>query len=199
MIDAAAAAGVGLVAYTSLLHADTSPLDMGADHRETEAHLAASGIDHVLLRHGWYTENHVEAIPTALEHGAVLGCAGEGRFSTAARQDLGKAAAAVLAGDGHAGKIYELAGDESYTLADFAEVVAEASGKDVTYQDMPEPAFKALLQKFGLPEPLAALIADADAGAAKGALEDDGRQLSALIGRPTTSYRELVQAAVAEQ
>lgn len=196
VIDAAKAVGVGLLAYTSLLHADTSPLGLGEEHRQTEALLKASGLPFVLLRHGWYTENHAASIPPALQYGAVLGSAGEGRFSTATRADFAEAAAVVLTSDGHAGRVYELAGDESYTLAEFASAIAAAAGKSVVYKDMPKADFKGALIGRGLPEAVAELVADSDIGASAGGLEDNGRQLSALIGRPTTPYRQTVELAV---
>lgn len=195
VIHAAKVAKVGLLAYTSLLHADTSALGFGEDHRRTEAILAASGVPYVLLRHGWYMENHMHLIPPALQYGAVLGCAGEGRFSTAARGDFAEAAAVVLTSEGQAGRIYELAGDESYTLADFAAAISAAAGKPVAYRDMPEADYKRMLIGMKLPEAVAELIADADTGASRGALEDGGRQLSALIGHPTAEWRQVVTQA----
>ena len=196
VITAAKAAGVGVLAYTSLLHADTSPLGLREDHQRTEALLKASGIPFVLLQHGWYMENHMASLPPALQYGAVLGCAGEGRFSTAARADFAEAAAVVLANDGHAGRTYELAGDEGYTLADFAATIAEVAGKSIAYRDMPHADFKSALIGMGLPEHVADLVADADAGASRGGLEDNGRQLSRLIGRSTTPLRQMVEQAM---
>lgn len=197
VIEAAKATGVGLLIYTSMLHANTSPLAMGREHRETEALLKASGLRFTLLRHGWYSENHIQSVPPALQYGAVLGSAGDGRFSSAARADFAEAAAVVLSsGDNQAGRIYELAGDESYTLTDLAATIAAATRKPVVYNDMPKADFKAALLSMGLPEPLAELIADSDIGASKGGLEDDGHQLSALIGRPTTPLRKLVEEAI---
>ncbi|PZQ21645.1 MAG: NAD(P)-dependent oxidoreductase [Sphingopyxis macrogoltabida] len=196
VIEAAKSAGIGLIAYTSLLHADTSPLGLREDHLRTEALLKASGLPTVLLRHGWYMENHMASLPPALHHGAVIGCAREGRFSTATRADFAEAAAVVLSTEGHAGRIYELAGDQSYSLSDLADVIAACAGKQIVYKDMPDAAFKAALAGMGLPESVAELIADADVAASKGALEDQGRQLSKLIGRPTTDYRQVVEQTI---
>lgn len=196
VIDAAKAADIGLLAYTSLLHADTSSLGLREDHLKTEALLEASGLPVVLLRHGWYMENHMASVPPALQHGAVIGSAGEGRFSTATRVDFAEAAAVVLSGEGHAGRIYELAGDQSYSLSDLAAAIAVAAGKPIAYKDLPGAAFKAALIGMGLPEGVADLIADADVAASRGALEDKGRQLSELIGRPTADYRRVVEQAV---
>jgi NAD(P)H dehydrogenase (quinone) len=196
VIAAAQAAGVKLIAYTSLLRADPSVLGLAAEHRDTEAALKTSGIPFVLLRNGWYTENYAASIPPAVAHGALLGSARQGRIASAARADYAEAAAAVLTADGHAGNIYELAGDEAYTLSEFAAEVAAQSGKQVIYQNLAESDYRAALIGAGLPEPVAGLLSDSDAGAANGALFDDGHQLSALIGRPTTPMKAVVANAL---
>lgn len=195
-IDAAKAAGVSLLAYTSLLHVDASPLGLAGEHAATEAYLRQSGVPFVLLRNGWYTENYLASVQPALQHGAFIGSAGDGRISSAARADYAEAAAVALTTAGQSGKVYELAGDDSYTLAEFAAELSRQSGKQVPYVNLPEGDFKAALVGAGLPEPLAGLLADSDTGASKGALFDDQRQLSALIGRPTTSLAALIQAAL---
>jgi NAD(P)H dehydrogenase (quinone) len=196
VIDTAARSGLELLAYTSLLHADTSTLGLASEHRETEAMLKASGLPFVLLRNGWYTENYAASVPAALAHGAVLGSAGDGRISSAARADYAAAAAAVLIGDKQAGRIYELAGDTAYTLTEFAAEVARQSGKAVVYKNLAQADYRAALVGFGLPAPMAAMLADSDTGAANGGLFDDGRQLSSLIRRPTTPMRETIAAAI---
>jgi NAD(P)H dehydrogenase (quinone) len=196
VIDAAKRAGVSLLAYTSLLRADTNPLPLAAEHKETERLIKASGLPAVVLRNGWYTENYLAGVPTALQYGVVLGSAGEGRIASAARADYAAAAAAVLTQDDQAGRVYELAGDEAYTLAELAGEITRQSGKTVAYQNMPEADFKAALLGAGLPDFLASLLAESDVGASKGGLYDDGRQLSQLIGRPTTPLADMVKAAL---
>lgn len=198
VIDAAKAAGVGLLAYTSILHADTSPLPLAAEHKETESLIRASGLPAVILRNGWYTENYTAGIPTALQYGVVLGSAKQGRIASAARADFAEAAAAVLTQENQAGRIYELAGDESYTLSELAAEIAHQSGKAVAYQDLPESEFKAALLGAGLPDFLATLLAESDVGASKGGLFDDSRQLSALIDRPTTPLAEMVRLVLGD-
>lgn len=198
VIAAAKRAGVGLLAYTSLLHADTSPLGLAEEHRQSEAALRASGVPFVVLRNGWYTENYTAAIPAALAHKALLGSAGAGRISSAARADYAAAAAAVLtAGEAQAGRIYELAGDRSYTLTQFAAELSAQTRQSIGYNDLPESEFEAALLAAGLPEPVAALLVDSDACAARGALFDDKGELSALIGRPTTPFDKTMAAALA--
>jgi len=195
-VDAAKAAGVPLLAYTSVLHAETSPLPLALEHRETEAYLKASGLPFVLLRNGWYTENYAASIPSALQHGAFLGSAGDGKIASAARADYAEAAAAVLLRDGQAGQVYELAGDTAYTLRELAKEISRQSGKAVAYQNLPEAEFQAILLGAGLPGAVASLLAESDTGAAKGGLFDDSRTLSRLIDRPTTPMAESVAAAL---
>lgn len=197
VIDAAKRAGVELLAYTSVLHADTSLLGLAEEHRQTEVALAASGVPSVVLRNGWYHENYTAGIAGDLAHGAHFGSAGDGRISSAARADYADAAVAVLTSrDDQVGRVYELAGDASYSLAEFAAEVSRQSGKPVVYTDLPEVAYKDALLQAGLPEFVAELLANSDAAAAKGALFDDGRQLSKLIGRPTTPLAASVAAAL---
>lgn len=196
VIDAARRAGVALLAYTSLLHADTSPLGLAAEHTATEALLRASGVPHVLLRNGWYTENYLASLPAVLQHGAVIGSAGEGRIASAARADYADAAAAVLTRDDQAGLVHELAGDTSYTLAEFAAEVGRQTGRAIPYVNLPEADYRGALLGAGLPEPIAQLLADSDVGASKGGLFDDGHRLSALIGRPTATLAAMVEAAL---
>jgi NAD(P)H dehydrogenase (quinone) len=197
VIDAAKQAKVSLLAYTSILHADRSPLGLATEHQATEALLRESGLPFVLLRNGWYTENYTGNVATAIAHGAVLGSARDGRIASAARADYAAAAAAVLVRDDQAGLIHELAGDEAFTLQQLAAEIARQSGKPVVYQDMPQAAYAAALESVGLPSGFAQLLADSDAGAAQGALFDDGHRLSQLIGRPTTPLADSVAAALA--
>ncbi|RJT45131.1 SDR family oxidoreductase [Rahnella woolbedingensis] len=196
VIAAAKRAGVKLLAYTSLLHADKSPLGLGTEHRATEKALSESGVPFVLLRNGWYTENYAASIAPALAHNAFIGSVGEGRISSAARQDYAEAAAAVLVLDNQGGKIYELAGDDAYTLAEFSAEIARQSGKKVDYVNLPEAEFAKALLGAGLPEGLANMLADSDAGAEKGGLFDDSHTLSKLIGRPTTPVKDVIAATL---
>ncbi|EOC0092524.1 SDR family oxidoreductase [Cronobacter dublinensis] len=197
VIDAAKAAGVTLIAYTSLLHADRSPLGLAGEHVATEKMLADAAIPYVLLRNGWYTENYLASVPPALEHGVFIGSAGDGKIASASRQDYADAAANVLTLDNQAGRVYELAGDEAWTLRDLTALLSETTGKNVVYQNLSEADFAAALAGAGLPEGFAKLLADSDIGASKGGLFDDSHQLSALIGRPTTplaaSLREMLE------
>ncbi|XHS79341.1 SDR family oxidoreductase [Burkholderiaceae bacterium UC74_6] len=196
VIAAAAQAGVRRIVYTSLLHADRSPLDLAVEHLDTEAALKASGIAFTILRNGWYTENYTSAIAGALAGGAYIGSAGAGRISSAARADYAAAAVAVLTSGGHDNKTYELAGDAAYTLADLAAEISRQTGRSIPYVDMSVADYAKALTGFGLPEGFAQVIAGWGVGIAAGALFDEGRALSRLIGRTTTPMAESVSQAL---
>lgn len=194
VITAAKAAGVHLIAYTSIAHAPTSTLFIGQEHRATEAALADSAVPHVLLRNSWYIDTYTTQLPKYLEHG-IVGAAADGRISAATRADYADAAAAVLAEDGHAGAVYELGGP-AFTMAELAEVVSAETGASVKYADLSLPDYQAFLVEAGLPEPAAASIADLDRAVAEGELYVDTAGLEKLLGRPPTPLRTAVATAV---
>lgn len=192
VIDAAKRANVQLLAYTSVLHADTSPLGLAAEHLATEQYLADSNLPFVLLRHGWYTENYTSALAASIAHGALYGSAGDGKIASASRADYAEADAMALTTENQAGRIYELAGDSAYTLTELALEVSKQTGKSIKYVNLPEQEYQALLVNIGLPEAFANLIADSDTSASKGALYDNSKQLSKLIGRATTTLQATI-------
>lgn len=195
VIDAAKEAGVGFIAYTSILRADSTPIRLGAEHKASEDKLAASGIPHALIRNGWYNENYVLNLPYQVETGVITGAQGQGRISSASRADLAEGAVGVLL-NGKAGEIYDLAGDSSWTMADFAAELARQSGKPVRYQDMGEAEFAASLVAAGLPEHYAPVFANSAYATSMGALEDNSGTLGRLIGRPTTPIAETIRQAL---
>lgn len=197
VIDAAKAQGVQHIVYTSLLGADSSPMSLAEEHRETEALIKASGLTYTILRNGWYTENYTGSVAGAVQAGAFVGSAGDGRISSAARADYADAAVAVLTSGGHAGKTYELAGDSAYTLADLAAEISAQTGKTIPYQNLPQDEYAKILVSVGLPEGFAAALAGFDVDASQGALFHEGKDLSTLIGRPTTPLSKSVSAALA--
>lgn len=197
VIDAARAAGVGRIVYTSILKGEGSPMLLAQDHIATEAHLRASGLAHTLLRNGWYTENYTGNLKAAVEHGALIGAAGTGRIASAARADYAEAIAVAALGADHAGKTYELAGDVPHTMAEFAAEVGKAAGKPIPYNSLPKDSYAGILAGFGLPAGFAAALADSDDQASRGALLDESHTLSRLIGRPTTPIAATIAAALA--
>jgi NAD(P)H dehydrogenase (quinone) len=197
VIEAAKKAGVQWIVYTSLLHAETSAIkSLAVEHLATEADLKASGVPFTLLRNGWYTENYTVSVAGAVAGGAFLGSAGDGKISSAARADYAEAAAIVLTSGGHQGKIYELAGDQAYTLSDLAAEISRQTGKTIPYKNLSEAEYAAALVAKGFPAAVAQAFANFDAGAAQDALFDDGRQLSKLLGHPTTPLATSVADAL---
>jgi NAD(P)H dehydrogenase (quinone) len=196
VIKAAVAAGVGLIAYTSILSARTSGLALAGEHKATETVILESGLPYVFLRNGWYIENYTENLTPALQYGAILGSAGEGRISAAARADFAAAAAAVLVGDGHANTVYELGGDQPFTMAELAAVVSTQSGKPVAYSDVPAEEYAKALAGAGVPEVFAGILVDSDLGIGRGELFTDSGDLGRLIGRPSTTLAEAVATAI---
>ncbi|MGC5248314.1 SDR family oxidoreductase [Gordonia sp. DT219] len=196
VIEAAKAAGVALIAYTSILRADTSPLSLATEHVATEELLNDSGIPSVFLRNGWYWENYLASAPTAVETGTLFGSAGDGVIAAASRLDYASAAAAALV-DATGGEVYELAGDEHLTYAQIAQAIAEISGRPVGYRDLAEADYAAALTDAGIPAPMAAVLADSDAGVAKGALDSDSTDLQKLIGRSSTPLAEVLRTGLA--
>ncbi|WNE98098.1 SDR family oxidoreductase [Streptomyces luomodiensis] len=196
VIDAAKDAGVALLAYTSVLGGPAADFTLADEHKVTEQAIADSGLPHVLLRNGWYNENYTEKLAPVLEHGAVVGAAGEGRVASASRADYAAAAVAVLTGEGHAGKAYELSGDTAWSFAEYAEVVAGQTGKKIVYRPVSPEEYRSILTGSGVPEPLAAILSDVEAAIERGRLAATPGDLSRLIGRPTTPIADSVAAAL---
>ncbi len=194
VIDAAKAAGVALLAYTSAPGSLTAAL--ADDHRATEEVLLASGVPYVLLRNGWYHENYTENLAPVLEHHAVLAAAGEGRVSSASRADYAAAAVAVLTGEGHENRTYELGGDEAWSFAEYAAELSRQTGEEIVYTRVTPEALTGILAGAGVPAPMAAVLAGVDASIEKGELVVDSGDLSRLAGRPTTPLAEAVTAAL---
>jgi NAD(P)H dehydrogenase (quinone) len=195
-IDAAESAGVSLVAYTSMSHAESATTILASTHRATEEYLRERAVPSVLLRNSWYLENYTDQLPLILRDGTVVGSAGQGRISAAARADYAEAAAVVLTGEGHAGQVYELGGDEAFTLAELAAAISAATGKQITYTGLPADRLTQVLTGAGLPAELAHVLADADLGMSRGELFTDSGDLRRLIGRPATALADAIADAL---
>ncbi|WP_454196225.1 SDR family oxidoreductase [Nocardia sp. Marseille-Q1738] len=196
VIRAAERAGVELLAYTSIPGATDNPLILAQEHKGTEAVLAESTVPYALLRNGWYWENYLGGLEHAVRSGVLHGAAGEGRVAGAARADYAEAAARVLTTDGHAGRVYELGGSESLTYAELAQVISEAAGKPVRYQDLSEDDYAAALAGAGLPAEYARALADADTGISQGILDVRSGDLEKLLDRPATPAVDVFRAAL---
>ena len=197
VVAAAKAAGVGLLAYTSVLGGPAADFTLADDHKATEELVIASGLPYTLLRNGWYHENYTEQLAPVLAHGAVVASAGDGRVASASRADYAAAAAAVLTGEGHEGQVYELSGDTAWSLAEYAAELSRQTGREIRYTPVTPEEHLAILTGAGLPEPLAAILVDVDtSGIARGLLAGTSGDLARLIGRPTTPLADAIAVAL---
>lgn len=199
VIAAAKAAGVAQLAYTGVLGGPEADFLLADEHKATERAILDSGLPYTFLRNGWYTENYTANLAPVLAHGAVVSNAGEGRIASATRADYAAAAAAVLTGpaEEHLNRAYELSGDVSWSLAEYAAEVALQSGREITYTNVPAAAHLEILTGAGVPRQFAEILVDVDRAVEHGALAARGDDLSRLIGRPTTPIAETIGAALA--
>ncbi|MBY8881280.1 SDR family oxidoreductase [Actinacidiphila acidipaludis] len=196
VVEAARAAGVARLVYTGVLGGPDADFRLADEHKATEQAILDSGLTWTFLRNGWYHENYTAQIPVQLEHG-VVGSAGDGRIGAASRDDYAAAAAAVLTGEGHENRAYELSGDRAWTLAEYAAELSRQSGREVAHQDVPAEVLEGILTGAGVPAPIAAILVDVDvSGIRRGLLEGATDDLSRLIGRPTTPLADAVAAAL---
>lgn len=196
VIGAAKEAGVALLAYTSVLGGPAADFDLAAEHQTTEQAILDSGVPYVFLRNGWYHENYTENLGPVLEYNAVVASAGEGRVASASRADYAAAAVAVLTGEGHENKAYELSGDVAWSFAEYAAELSRQTGKEIVYSNVPAEAHKEILVGAGLPEPFAQILVDVDAAVSRGRLAATPGDLARLIGRPTTPLADAITAAL---
>ncbi|GEA87565.1 SDR family oxidoreductase [Cellulomonas cellasea] len=195
-IEAAKAAGVGHLVYTSAPRATTSDLVLAPEHKATEELLAASGLTTTVLRNNWYTENYVATLEQARATGELVASAGDGRVASATRADFAAAAAAVLTTPGHGGKVYELGGDTAWTHHELAAAIGEVLGREVVYRPVSPEEHLAVLTTAGLDEGTAGFVVALDGNIRDGALADVTGDLSRLTGRPTTPLVDGLRAAV---
>ena len=196
VIETAKDAGVELFVYTSLLHADSSEIFLAREHKQTEEYIRASGLRFVILRNGWYLENHTSALGDAVEYGALIGSSNDGRFASASRADYAAAAAVVLTRSVSESKTYELAGDQSFSMAELASEISRQIGRDIPYRNLSHEDYAAVLLGLGLPHTTVHVIIDADAKAMRGDLYSPSCDLSGLIGRPTMTLPDAVRNAL---
>ena len=188
VINAAESQSVKHLVYTSILRADSNPMMLAQEHKETEQLIVESSLNSVILRNGWYTENYTQGMQGIIENKAVVGVSINGKIHSAERNDYAEAAAKVLlTAEQHSGKVYELAGDKGFTLTDFAKEIAAQSGLDIAYHAMTAQAYQELLVNIGLPEGFAGALADSDSQTEHGWLQDESQTLSKLIGTPNNT------------
>ncbi len=196
VINAAKEAGVKHIVYTSLLKADNTSIALAPEHLQTEEALKNSGLTYTILRNGWYNENYTETAQNSLAQGALYGSSGEGKINSASREDYAEAAAVVLSEEGHQNKVYELSGDQAFTMKDYAQMMSEISKKDISYVNLSEEEFSKALEQVGMPTEMAKFYAGTHTSTLNGDLSDNRNILSALIGRPTTTITQSLEVAL---
>ncbi|WP_338553210.1 SDR family oxidoreductase [Paenibacillus sp. KS-LC4] len=192
-IDAAKKAGVGFIAYTSVANADKSTLSLAEVHRAAEEAIVATGIPYSLLRNNWYAENEAGSVQGAIHGAPWLNATGTARVGYALRSDYAEAAAAVLAGEGHDNKVYELSG-KPRTQAELAAITGEALGKEINVVDVDDAAFGQALTQAGLPDFVVAMIVDMQGAIREGSLDVESNDLETLLGRPAAPLSAFVTA-----
>jgi NAD(P)H dehydrogenase (quinone) len=198
VVDAAKAAGVKRIVYTSAPKATTTKLVVAPEHKATEENILQSGMEYTILRNNWYTENYKDRVETARKTGAVVASAGVGRVASATRADYAAGAAAVLLGTGHEGKVYELGGDHAWDFNELAETIGKIIGKPVEYKSVDAGTLIGILKDAGLDEGIAGFMAVVDGNIEEGALSEVTGDLSRLIGRPTTPLRKGLEDAISK-
>ncbi|MDF2581111.1 MAG: NAD(P)-dependent oxidoreductase [Microbacterium sp.] len=196
VIDAARAAGVKKLVYTSASKATTSDLVLAPEHKATEKAIVASGVPAVILRNNWYTENYVADVARAKETGTIAASVGEGRVASASRIDYAEAAAVALTEDGHIGQVYELGGDVAWSFEELAAAASELTGREVRYTPLTTAEHAVALEAAGLDAGTVGFVTALDANIRDGALAETDGTLSRLLGRPTTPLDEGLRAAL---
>jgi NAD(P)H dehydrogenase (quinone) len=196
VIDAAKAAGVSRIVYTSAPRADTSELVLAPEHKATEEALRASGITFTILRNGWYIENYLGQLDQYAAAGEIVGAAGDGLVSGATRADFAAAAVAALTQPGHENAVYELGGAPAFTMTDLAAALSEATGTTIVYRDVTPDENTAILESVGLDAGTAGFVTALDVATKRGDLYIETGDLQRLLGRDSTPLAEAVAAAV---
>jgi NAD(P)H dehydrogenase (quinone) len=197
-VDAAAAAGVKHVLYTSITDpSDSNPAYVAAEHRATEDHMRASGLAWTFLRNSIYTEMLVPTAQAALAGGTLLTNIGGGATSYVSRADCAAAAAAVLTGEGHEGKAYDITGPEALGAEAQAALFAEFGGKEVTVTHVDDDAWvAAMVEHAGMGEPAARIYASFGEAARRGYADSVSTAVRDLTGREPIDARDVLRGLI---
>ena len=194
-IDAAAAAGVGHVLYTSGLNAGSElPLVVSHDHGATEQAIRDRGLRWTALRMGLYAESQVAAAARAVASGHLVHNNGDGRTAYVSREDCAAAAAAVLTTDGHEDRTYDITGPELVSQADVAALVTEITGRAIEVVEIDDESAAQALVDVGLPPEMARAYSSFGTAIREGVLNTVSTAVHDLTGRPPRSLRDVFEA-----
>ena len=194
VVDAAAAAGVQHIVYTSFVGASpTSTFTLGRDHFATEQFIEASGVAYTFLRDSFYQD----LLPYFVGNDGILrGPAGHGRAAFVARADVARVATAVLQDqEAHAGRTYDLTGPEALTLYEVATLLTTGLRRSVSYVDETVPEAYASRAHYGAPDWQVDAWVSTYTAIRAGELEPVSGDVEALTGRPATSLAQLLVTA----
>ncbi|WP_340030944.1 SDR family oxidoreductase [Paenibacillus sp. FSL K6-1122] len=194
-IDAAKNAGVGFIAYTSVVNAEKNTLSLAEVHRATEKAIRESGIPYSFLRNNWYLENEAGSVQAATQGAPWVHATNDSQVGWATRNDYAHAAAAVLAGEGHENTVYELSG-KLRTQAELAAIVGEVLGQEINVQNVDDAAYADIMKGAGLPDFVVSMLVDMQSAIREGALAVESDTLEKLLGRPAQPLSEGIKAIV---
>jgi NAD(P)H dehydrogenase (quinone) len=192
VVDAAVAAGVERVVYTSFFGAAPDcTFTFGRDHWHAEEHIRASGMGYTFLRDNLY----IDFVPLMVgADGAIRGPAGDGRVAAVARDDIADVAVAALLGDGHEGRSYDMTGPEALTLAEVAEELSRAAGRTIRYQAETLEEAYASRASYGAPGWEVDGWVTTYVAIANGDLQEVSGDVAAVAGHPPMRLAEFLRS-----
>ncbi len=196
VVDAAKAAGVKRIAYTSVVIAQKRPEPIYHDHGETEDYIKASGMNYTFLRNNFYMNAYVEEIKIAIEKGVYRGAIGETGAALVARADLARAAAAALADEQHANKTYHLSGPAVVDGSEYARIASAISGKEISYQPISIDELKADYLARGYDANMMPFLLLLEETIASGDLVEVSPDIENLTGQKPQSFEEHARAVL---
>ena len=196
-IDAAKAAGVEHVIYTSWPDPQHSVAAVSPDHAATEDLVLKSGLKFTFLGNYLYSETLMFGLPKALETGKLFGAAGDGRAAYVTRQDCAYAAAGVLNNAvRYENKRLGISGPVAYTRSEIAQLASGITGKPLVYVDLPAEDFGKALVGAGMPEGFAKLFVSFELAIKAGELEAVTQDVSEVSGHTPASLSDFLKSAL---
>jgi NAD(P)H dehydrogenase (quinone) len=193
-IEAASAAGIQHLVYTSFPKpvAGHPVGSIATEHGETEAILHESGLAWTVLRNATYGELQVPPGALAVAGGKLYTNAGDGLLVSVSRRDCARAAAAVMTTDGHAGKTYDVTGDEALSQTELAALLSEVSGRPVELIQVGDRMLSWGLTRYGAPKPIARAIVAFGKAVREGYYDAVDPAVTTLTGTPPRSLRDIL-------
>lgn len=195
-VDAAAAAGVRHVVYTSFVGAAAdATFTLARDHHATEEHIRASGMAWTFLRDSFYMDV-MEAFVGADD--VLRGPGGDGRVALVARADVARTATVVLRDPAaHAGRTYDLTGPEALSFADVVGTISRVRGRRVEYRDETLDEAYASRSGYGAPDWQVDAWVSTYTSVASGAMAEVTEDVRAVTGAAPTTFEAYLRSTAA--